>query len=405
MTVTERFLDYVAYDTQSDGKSNTVPSSEKQLALGKHLVEELHALGIENAHLDEYGIVYAWLEGNVEGGETIGWIAHMDTASEMSGKNVKARVVRDYDGKDILLNEKEQIVMKTSEFPFLKEYVNEDLIVTDGTTLLGGDDKAGIAIIMEALDYLVHHPSVLHGRIAIAFTPDEEIGRGTDHFDIQKFGAKFAYTVDGGPIQTISYETFHAASALVEIHGSSIHPGSAKGKMINAALVAMELHQLLPALETPAATDGYEGFFHLCELHGAVEEARMEYIIRDHDREKFERKKALMAAAVGFINTKYGTDCAVLTMEDSYYNMREKIEEDMSCVDLLEKAYASLGIAFEVEAIRGGTDGARLTYEGLPCPNIGTGDHNCHGKYEFVVVSQMETGVKLLVEMAKLQTE
>lgn len=218
-------------------------------------------------------------------------IAHMDTASEMSGKNVKARVVRDYDGKDILLNEKEQIVMKTSEFPFLKEYVNEDLIVTDGTTLLGGDDKAGIAIIMEALDYLVHHPSVLHGRIAIAFTPDEEIGRGTDHFDIQKFGAKFAYTVDGGPIQTISYETFHAASALVEIHGSSIHPGSAKGKMINAALVAMELHQLLPALETPAATDGYEGFFHLCELHGAVEEARMEYIIRDHDREKFERKK------------------------------------------------------------------------------------------------------------------
>ncbi|HIR15493.1 MAG TPA: peptidase T [Candidatus Onthosoma merdavium] len=405
MTVTERFLDYVAYDTQSDGKSNTVPSSEKQLALGKHLVEELHALGIENAHLDEYGIVYAWLEGNVEGVETIGWIAHMDTASEMSGKNVKARVVRDYDGKDILLNEKEQIVMKTSEFPFLKEYVNEDLIVTDGTTLLGGDDKAGIAIIMEALDYLVHHPSVLHGRIAIAFTPDEEIGRGTDHFDIQKFGAKFAYTVDGGPIQTISYETFHAASALVEIHGSSIHPGSAKGKMINAALVAMELHQLLPALETPAATDGYEGFFHLCELHGAVEEARMEYIIRDHDREKFERKKALMAAAVGFINTKYGTDCAVLTMEDSYYNMREKIEEDMSCVDLLEKAYASLGIAFEVEAIRGGTDGARLTYEGLPCPNIGTGDHNCHGKYEFVVVSQMETGVKLLVEMAKLQTE
>ena len=403
--VTERFLDYVAYDTQSDGKSNTVPSSEKQLALGKHLVEELHALGIENAHLDEYGIVYAWLKGNVEGVETIGWIAHMDTASEMSGKNVKARVVRDYDGKDILLNEKEQIVMKTSEFPFLKEYVNEDLIVTDGTTLLGGDDKAGIAIIMEALDYLVHHPSVLHGRIAIAFTPDEEIGRGTDHFDIQKFGAKFAYTVDGGPIQTISYETFHAASALVEIHGSSIHPGSAKGKMINAALVAMELHQLLPALETPAATDGYEGFFHLCELHGAVEEARMEYIIRDHDREKFERKKALMAAAVGFINTKYGTDCAVLTMEDSYYNMREKIEEDMSCVDLLEKAYASLGIAFEVEAIRGGTDGARLTYEGLPCPNIGTGDHNCHGKYEFVVVSQMETGVKLLVEMAKLQTE
>ncbi len=405
MTVTERFLDYVAYDTQSDGKSNTVPSSEKQLALGKHLVEELHALGIENAHLDEYGIVYAWLKGNVEGVETIGWIAHMDTASEMSGKNVKARVVRDYDGKDILLNEKEQIVMKTSEFPFLKEYVNEDLIVTDGTTLLGGDDKAGIAIIMEALDYLVHHPSVLHGRIAIAFTPDEEIGRGTDHFDIQKFGAKFAYTVDGGPIQTISYETFHAASALVEIHGSSIHPGSAKGKMFNAALVAMELHQLLPALETPAATDGYEGFFHLCELHGAVEEARMEYIIRDHDREKFERKKALMAAAVGFINTKYGTDCAVLTMEDSYYNMREKIEEDMSCVDLLEKAYASLGIAFEVEAIRGGTDGARLTYEGLPCPNIGTGDHNCHGKYEFVVVSQMETGVKLLVEMAKLQTE
>ena len=405
MTVTERFLDYVAYDTQSDGKSNTVPSSEKQLALGKHLVEELHALGIENAHLDEYGIVYAWLKGNVEGVETIGWIAHMDTASEMSGKNVKARVVRDYDGKDILLNEKEQIVMKTSEFPFLKEYVNEDLIVTDGTTLLGGDDKAGIAIIMEALDYLVHHPSVLHGRIAIAFTPDEEIGRGTDHFDIQKFGAKFAYTVDGGPIQTISYETFHAASALVEIHGSCIHPGSAKGKMINAALVAMELHQLLPALETPAATDGYEGFFHLCELHGAVEEARMEYIIRDHDREKFERKKALMAAAVGFINTKYGTDCAVLTMEDSYYNMREKIEEDMSCVDLLEKAYASLGIAFEVEAIRGGTDGARLTYEGLPCPNIGTGDHNCHGKYEFVVVSQMETGVKLLVEMAKLQTE
>lgn len=405
MKVTERFLDYVAYDTQSDGKSNTVPSSEKQLALGKHLVEELHALGIENAHLDEYGIVYAWLEGNVEGVETIGWIAHMDTASEMSGKNVKARVVRDYDGKDILLNEKEQIVMKTSEFPFLKEYVNEDLIVTDGTTLLGGDDKAGIAIIMEALDYLVHHPSVLHGRIAIAFTPDEEIGRGTDHFDIQKFGAKFAYTVDGGPIQTISYETFHAASALVEIHGSSIHPGSAKGKMINAALVAMELHQLLPALETPAATDGYEGFFHLCELHGTVEEARMEYIIRDHDREKFERKKALMAAAVGFINTKYGTDCAVLTMEDSYYNMREKIEEDMSCVDLLEKAYASLGIAFEVEAIRGGTDGARLTYEGLPCPNIGTGDHNCHGKYEFVVVSQMETGVKLLVEMAKLQTE
>ena len=281
----------------------------------------------------------------------------------------------------------------------------KDLITTAGITLLGADDQAAVAENMAMAQLFLEHPEIPHGQIKIAFTPDEEVGCGADGFDVAGFGADVAYTVDGGALGELEYENFNAAGAKVRIHGSSIHPGSAKGKMKNALLIGMEFQNMLPVFENPMYTEGYEGFYHLDMMRGSVEEALMDYIIRDHDREKFERKKALMAAAVGFINTKYGTDCAVLTMEDSYYNMREKIEEDMSCVDLLEKAYASLGIAFEVEAIRGGTDGARLTYEGLPCPNIGTGDHNCHGKYEFVVVSQMETGVKLLVEMAKLQTE
>lgn len=403
MNVTKRFLDYVSYDTQSDSNSKTVPSTLKQLELGKHLVEELHGLGVLNAHIDEFGIVYAWLEANGSDADTIGFIAHMDTALEMSGKDVKAKIIEHYDGNDIVLNEALSIVMRPSEFPILNRYINEDLIVTDGTTLLGGDDKAGIAMIMEMVDYLMHHPEIKHGRVAIAFTPDEEIGHGTDHFNVDKFGAKFAYTPDGGPVNVMSYETFHAASAFIKVHGTSIHPGSAKGKMINASLVAMELHQLLPMYQTPATTSGYEGFFHLCEIHGGVENADIEYIIRDHDKQKFNQKKELMKQAVEYLNYKYGVGTFELILEDSYYNMREIIEQDMTCVKLLEEAYENLGIDYEVEAIRGGTDGARLTFDGLPCPNVGTGDHNCHGKYEFVVISQMETGCKLLLKIVELQ--
>lgn len=401
MNVVERFLKYVSFDTMSDPNSETVPSSAKQLVLAKTLVEEMKEMGMEDVHVDEYGIVYGWIPSNTDREvASIGLIAHMDTSPDMSGKDVKPRIIEHYDGSDIVLNEALQIVMKASEFESLQDHVGKDLIVTDGTTLLGADDKAGIAEIMTCADLLLQS-EIEHGRICIAFTLDEEVGRGADHFDIQKFQADYAYTVDGGSVDCIDYENFNAASAVVEIHGKSIHPGSAKHKMVNALLLAMEFHQLLPRFEDPACTEGYEGFHHLHDMSGACEYAKMEYIIRNHNETIFARQKQDFAHAAAFINQKYGEGTLVCMIEDSYANMRQIIEQDLSIVEQVKDAMRELGIEPRSEAIRGGTDGARLTYDGLPCPNLGTGGYNYHGKYEYACIDEMKTSVQLLLQIIK----
>ena len=398
MKVQERFLKYVAFDTQSDENSSTTPSSIKQLKLGEYLVEELKELGIENAHMDEYGIVYASLEANTDGYPNIGFIAHMDTSPDMSGEHVKPRIIECYDGNDIILNEKLHIHMSPSEFDNLTSKKGKSLIVTDGTTLLGADDKAGIAEIITMLETVITK-NIPHGAIRIAFTPDEEVGRGTDHFDVKKFNADFAYTVDGGEVDSVDYECFNAASAQVEIQGTSIHPGDAKGKMINASLIAMEFHSLLPVEMNPAYTEGYEGFHHLIDMKGECEHAHLSYIIRDHDEHKFALKKQDFEHAAEFINKKYRANIITLTITDSYANMRSIIEKDMRIVDLVKKSMTDIGIVPKSQAIRGGTDGARLTFEGLPCPNLGTGGYNYHGKYEYACIQEMEQSVQLLVKI------
>ena len=415
-TVVERFLKYVSYDTQSDEAYDTCPSTKKQLLLANELKRELEEMGASDVRMSEYGDWVARIPDNT--GSTsahgasgigqkatipaLGFISHMDTAPSLTGTNVKPRIVQAYDGKDIVLNAEKQIVMKVSEFPFLADLKGQDLIVTDGTTLLGADDKAGVAEIMTMAEYFLSHPEIPHGEICIGFTPDEEIGRGADHFDVKDFGAAVAYTVDGGPIGEIEYENFNAASGKVRIQGASIHPGDAKLKMKNAILIGMEFQSLLPVFENPMYTEGYEGFYHLDEMSGNVEEAQLNYIIRDHDHEKFEQKKKFFAEAADFLNRKYVKFTVIAEVTDSYYNMKEKIEPCMYLIDTAKEAMTACGIEPEVVPIRGGTDGARLSYMGLPCPNLCTGGYNYHGKYEFIPVDSLQKTAEILVKIASL---
>lgn len=392
-TVTERFLRYVSFDTQSDEQSETCPSTDKQKRLGQALVEEMLAMGISDAYMDEHGYVYGTVPGD-KSLPTIGLIAHMDTAPDASGADIKARIV-EHDGSDILLNLEKGIYLREADYPILKKSRGKHLIVTDGTTLLGADDKAGIAEIMTAAQRLMTDGGK-HATLKIGFTPDEEIGRGADLFDVKGFGADYAYTADGGTIGTIEYENFNAAGAKVIFRGLNIHPGSAKDKMINSMYLAMEFQSLLPAAQKPEYTYGYEGFFHLLHMEGEVEESRLDYIIRDHDTDKFERKKDQMAAAAAFMNRKYGEGTVELTVRDSYFNMKKCIEPHMYVVERAKAAMKAAGMEPEEVPIRGGTDGARLSYMGLPCPNLCTGGENYHGRFEFIPVEDMESCVDML---------
>ena len=410
-SVIEKFLRYVKIDTESLSDQEQVPSTEKQKDLGRLLVEELQAMGAEDPHMDDHGYVYAWIPATVAEddsrvqGPVIGFIAHMDTSEAVTGKDVKPRIVENYDGQDIVLHEELGYTLHTAEFPDMLHYVGKDLIVTDGTTLLGADDKAGIAEIMTMAEYLLAHPEIPHRRIPIAFTPDEEVGRGVDFFDVAKFGADFAYTVDGGAAGEIEYENFNAAGVKLTIHGKSVHPGSSKNKMINAILVASEFQNLLPVHENPSATEGYEGFYHPNDISGGCEEVIVHYIIRDHDKAKFEQKKAFFQVAADFINAKYGKGTAVVQMRDSYYNMREMVEPHAHLIDNARAAIRACGLEPITTPVRGGTDGARLSFMGLPCPNLGTGGHNFHGRYEYACVQSMETTVEILKKIVEIYTE
>ena len=399
MTVIDRFLKLVSYPTTSDENSETCPSTPRQLALAEGLVRQMQEMGIADAHVDADGYVYGTIQANCEKALPVyGLIAHMDTAPDAPGENIRARVTGPYTGGDVVLNEEKHIVLSPEEYPQLKNAVGKRLIVTDGTTLLGADDKAGVAEILSAAELLLTSDRK-HGTVKLAFTPDEEIGRGADRFDVAGFGADYAYTVDGGAIGELEYENFNAASAKIVIRGKSIHPGSAKGQMVNAALVAMELHGLLPALETPYYTDGYEGFYHLTGMQGETEQAELQYIIRDHDRAKFEARKAVMQKVCAEIDRRYGAGTVELTLRDSYYNMKEKIEPCMFLIENAKQAMEQLGIEPKVVPIRGGTDGARLSFEGLPCPNLCTGGENFHGRFEYIPAEDMERITQLLAVM------
>lgn len=391
-----RFKKYISIDTKSDENSETCPSTKGQLELGALLTAELQEMGI-HAEQDKNGYVYASIPANVPGKKTVGFIAHMDTAPDLDGKCVNPQVIQ-YKGGDIRLNDRYALTVR--DFPFLKNLEGEELIVTSGDTLLGADDKAGVTIIMEAAQYLMSHPEIKHGEIKIGFTPDEEIGRGADLFDVKKFGADFAYTIDGGPLGELEYENFNAASAKIKIAGRNVHPGSAKDTMINAIEVALDFHRCLPVAERPEYTSGYEGFYLLNSISGSVESCECSYIIRDHSREKFEHKKAVMQQAADLINAKYGP-VLELTLTDSYYNMREKIEPHIEIVELAKSAFTACGIEPQVSPIRGGTDGARLSYMGLPCPNIFTGGYNFHGRYELIPTASLKKGIEVVVEIIK----
>ena len=402
MDIVERFLKYVSFETTSDETSETCPSSAKELELGRYLAEEMKAIGLENAGMDKDGYVYGWLPATpgCEGDPVIGFIAHMDTSDGASGAGIKPRTIH-YEGGDIQLNNTVSIDEKT--FGFLKNYVGQDLIVTDGTTLLGADDKAGVAEILTAMEYLIAHPEVKHGRIAVGFTPDEEIGRGADRFDIKGFGADFAYTVDGGTLGELEYENFNAATAIVTVHGVNVHPGSAKNKMKNSIHMAMEYAGLLPADQRPEHTEGYEGFMHLMDIQGSETLTKMVYIVRDHDMAKFGEKKAVMQAAADFINKKYGEGTVELSIKDSYFNMKQYIEPVMYIIDRAKKAYEDAGVTPIVQPIRGGTDGSHLSENGLPCPNLSTGGENFHGEREFVSIQAMHKMVEVIVNIARVQ--
>ncbi|WP_294453036.1 peptidase T [uncultured Bacteroides sp.] len=403
MTVIDRFLKYVTFDTQSDENTGVTPSTAKQMVFAKYLQKELQELGLEDITLDENGYLFATLPANVDRPiPVIGFIAHMDTSPDMSGENVKPRIVEKYDGTDIILCSKDNIVLSPSQFPELLDHKGEDLIVTDGHTLLGADDKAGIAEIVSAVAYLKEHPEIKHGKIRIGFNPDEEIGLGAHKFDVEKFGAKWAYTMDGGEVGELEFENFNAAAAKVTIKGRNVHPGYAKNKMINSMLVANEFMAMLPADETPATTEGYEGFYHLVGMKGEVEQSELSYIIRDHDREKFENRKALVAECAKRINEKYGNEIVAVELKDQYYNMRQEVEPLMHIIDIAFGAMKEAGVEPKVKAIRGGTDGAQLSFKGLPCPNIFAGGLNFHGRYEFVPVQSIEKAVKVIVKIAEL---
>lgn len=400
--VVEKFIRYAKFDTQSAPDAESYPSTARQLNLARLLVDELKALGVKNAALDEFGYVIASLPSNLDQPvPAIGFLAHMDTSPDLSGANVRPQIVERYDGGDLSLDAQNNVVLSPAVFPELAHYKGQTLITTDGSTLLGADDKAGIAEIMTAVEHLVAHPEIRHGKICIGFTPDEEVGHGVDHFDVKKFGAEFAYTLDGGELGSLEYETFNAAHARITIHGRNVHPGTAKDKMVNALLLAMELNALLPVNERPEFTSGYEGFFHLTKVNGTVDAAVVEYIIRDHDRSKFEAKKAAMQSAVDFLNRRYGGRLD-LDLKDTYYNMREMIEPVKHIFQTAEQAVRDVGLTPVIKPVRGGTDGSRLSFMGLPTPNVFTGGHNAHGRYEFIPVESMEKSVEVILRIAAL---
>lgn len=403
MTVIERFLKYVTFDTQSDESTGVTPSTPKQMVFAQYLKTELEELGLKDISLDENGYLFATLPSNVDHEvPVVGFIAHMDTSPDMSGENVKPRIVEKYDGKDIPLCAEENIILSPANFPELLDHVGEDLIVTDGHTLLGADDKAGIAEIVGAVAYLIAHPEIKHGDIRIGFNPDEEIGLGAHKFDVEKFGAKWAYTMDGGEVGELEFENFNAAAAKIRVKGRNVHPGYAKNKMINSLLVANEYASLLPANETPGTTEGYEGFYHLIGMEGEVENTVLSYIVRDHDREKFEARKQALLNYAAQLNEKYGEGTVTVELKDQYYNMRQQVEPLMYIIDIAFAAMQEAGVTPKVKAIRGGTDGAQLSFKGLPCPNIFAGGLNFHGRYEFVPVQNMEKAMKVIVKIAEL---
>ena len=403
MRAYERLLKYVQYDTASCETSETCPSTEKQWVLARDLVKEMQELELQDVRVDENGYVYGCIPANVEGRPVIGLIAHMDTVDCVPVLPMNTRIEENYDGGVVVLENGDLLDPKV--FPDLVKARGKDLIVTDGNTLLGADDKAGIAEILTACEILMADPSIPHGKIMIGFTPDEEIGRGADLFDVKGFGADFAYTVDGGAVGSIEYENFNAASAIVEVHGLSVHPGSAKNKMRNAALMAMEFASMLPASETPATTEGYEGFYHLCGMQGEEELAKLVYIIRDHDKAKFEARKQTVQRIADYMNAKYGAGTVDLQLKDSYYNMREVVEPHMHIIRLAERAYRAIGAEPFAEAIRGGTDGARLSFMGLPCPNLATGGMNCHGRFECIPIQDMDAMAEMLVKLVSIDPE
>ncbi|ABS33071.1 peptidase T [Clostridium botulinum] len=401
--VLERFLGYIKVDTQSSEESDTVPTTKTQLEFAKKLGEELKAIGLKDVSVDENGYVMATLESNIDKKvPTIGFIAHMDTSPDLSGTNINPRIVEKYDGQDIVLNKEKNIVLKINEFPEILEYKGQDIVVTDGNTLLGADDKAGIAEIITAMEYLINHPEIKHGTIKVGFTPDEEVGKGADHFDVKKFGADLAYTLDGGGIGELECETFNAAKAKVIIEGRNVHPGSAKNKMTNAVLVANKFINMLPENEVPERTEGYEGFFHLLSVKSEVETAELNYIIRDFDRKKFEERKEQIKEVGKKINEEYNKEIVCVKVEDQYYNMKEKIDEVKYVVDIAYDAMKAIDIEPILVPIRGGTDGSRLSFMGLPTPNLFAGGHNFHGRFEFVPVLSMEKAAELVVKIAEL---
>ncbi len=402
----ERFLRYVKIDTRSDDTSTTFPSTEKQWNLARVLFEELKAMGLQDVMLDEYAYVMATLPSNIDKPvPVIGFLAHFDTSPEMPGENVNPLIIENYNGETIILNKEKDIVLSPADFPELASYIGQTLIATDGTTLLGADDKAGIAEIMAALDYLIKHPEVPHGTIKIGFTPDEEIGKGVDHFDVEKFGAQFSYTLDGGALGELEYENFNAAGAKILVQGRNIHPGYAKGKMVNAMLLAMEFNRMLPEFEKPQYTQDYEGFYHLVKMEGGVENAWLQYIVRDHDATIFAKRKTYLQQVADFMNQKYGQGTISIELKDQYFNMREKIEPVMYVVEIAQRAMELAGVKPHIHPIRGGTDGSRLSYMGLPCPNIFAGGHNFHGKHEYIPLQSMAKAVEVIVNIVRLYTE
>ncbi len=403
MNIVERFLKYVSFTTTSDDNTKMTPSTPGQMIFAQYLVEELKSIGLQEVDLDSNGYIMATLPANTDKTiPVIGFVSHIDTSPDMTAKNVKPRIVNNYNGEDILLNEDKLIVLETEKYPEILQYKGQDIIVTDGTTLLGADDKAGLAEIVTAMEYLLAHPEIKHGKIRIGFTPDEEIGQGADHFDVAKFGAEWAYTMDGGEIGELEYENFNAAAAKITFNGLNVHPGYAKHKMLNSMRVAQQFASMLPRHETPEHTEKYEGFYHLVGMEGTVEKSSLSYIIRDHDRDRFDRRKKEMQHLVNKINSEFGDGTAVLELRDQYYNMREKVEPVMHIVDLAFAAMEAVGVTPNVKPIRGGTDGARLSFEGLPCPNIFAGGHNFHGRFEYVPVQSMEKAMMVIVKIAEI---
>ena len=402
MNIVDRFLKYVSFHTTSDEETNMTPSTPGQMEFARYLADELKSIGMQEVSLDSNGYIMATLPANVPDAiPTIGFIAHMDTAPDASGKNIQPRIVKAYDGKDIVLNEAEHIVLETAKYPEILRYQGQDIIVTNGKTLLGADDKAGIAEIVTAMEYLIEHPEIQHGKVRVGFTPDEEIGQGADHFDVKAFGCDFAYTMDGGAVGELEFENFNAASCKIHVHGVNVHPGTAYHKMRNSMRIAYQIAVMLPRFQTPEHTQGYEGFYHLIGMSGTVEETTLNYIIRDHDRTQFEYRKREMEHLVRKINTEYGEGTAEIELRDQYYNMREKIEPVMHIIDLAKEAITAVGVTPVVKPIRGGTDGARLSFEGLPCPNIFAGGENFHSRYEYLPIPSLEKASQVVLEIVK----